>query len=285
VRRLPNRTRTSSSIPRRLLREGKLHLLPVYALMRTSDLAREGMDNSGSFRFADHVYRNEPSGRLGVGRLLDALLLRMRGARSMRSRYLHARREIVAAVRRRVPERPATPFRALSVPCGIARELVEAAATLRREDPVLLARCTFIGLDLDPEPLELSHRLAGGDPHFHFARGDALDPGAYPHHGELDVIVSTGLGEFLDDDALARFYAVCHDALRRDGVFVTSGMRPDRVADYLMRELAELRAHYRGADALRLHLDAAGFAAMETRPDEVGLQTLVVARKRAERAA
>ena len=50
---LHNRTRTSASIPRKLLREGKLHLLPVYALMRTSDLAREGIENSGSYRFAD----------------------------------------------------------------------------------------------------------------------------------------------------------------------------------------------------------------------------------------
>ena len=56
---LHNRTCTSASIPRKLLREGKLHLLPVYALMRTSDLAREGIENSGSYRFADHVYRNE----------------------------------------------------------------------------------------------------------------------------------------------------------------------------------------------------------------------------------
>ena len=56
---LHNRTRTSESIPRKLLREGKLHLLPIYALMRTSDLAREGIENSGSYRFADHVYRNE----------------------------------------------------------------------------------------------------------------------------------------------------------------------------------------------------------------------------------
>ena len=52
---LVSRTRVSTSIPGRLLRQGKLHLLPVYALMRTSDLAREGIANSGSDRFADHV--------------------------------------------------------------------------------------------------------------------------------------------------------------------------------------------------------------------------------------
>src|SRR6478736_1756286 len=96
---LPNRTRRSASIPRRLVAERKYHLLPVYALLTTSDLAREGIENSGSFRFADHVYRNEPSGRFGVGRALDSMLLRMRGARSMRNRLQHTQREIVTAAR------------------------------------------------------------------------------------------------------------------------------------------------------------------------------------------
>src|SRR6058998_2761866 len=95
---LPNRTRRSESIPRRLLAEGKYHLLPVYALLTTSDLAREGIRNSGSFRFADHVYRNEPSGRYGVGRVVDRVLLGLRGARSMRSRFLHSRRELMRAI-------------------------------------------------------------------------------------------------------------------------------------------------------------------------------------------
>src|SRR3954469_25977419 len=96
--RLPNRTRVSRSIPRRLLGEGKLHLIPVYALLRTSDLAREGIENSGSFRFADHIYRGKPSGRYGVGLLLDTILLRLRGARSMRSRFLHSQRELLSVL-------------------------------------------------------------------------------------------------------------------------------------------------------------------------------------------
>ena len=36
-----NVTRRSSSIPRRLVREGAVHLLPVYGLLRLSDLANE----------------------------------------------------------------------------------------------------------------------------------------------------------------------------------------------------------------------------------------------------
>ena len=281
--RLHNRTRTAESIPRKLLRQGKLHLLPVYALMRTSDLAREGIENSGSYRFADHVYRNEPSGRFGIGRALDAVLLRMRGARSMRSRFHHTQREILTVARahetRSATDRVAAtaPFRVLSIPCGIARDLVLAARALEKELPALYARSTFFGVDLDPAPLDLSRSLAGRDDHYVFTRGDALDAGSFP--SELDVIVSTGLGEFLSDDLLVQFYRNCYDHLRPGGTFVTSSMQPDRVADYLMRQLAELHTHYRRGDEIIRWLHEAGFYEVSTRQDDVGLQTLVVARR------
>ncbi len=280
---LHNRTRRSGSIPRRLLREGKLHLLPVYALMRTSDLAREGIENSGSYRFADHVYRNEPSGRFGIGRALDAVLLRMRGARSMRNRFHHTQREILAAARALEardasdPVGTTSPFRVLSVPCGIARDLVLVGRALEKELPGVHARSTFFGVDLDPAPLDLSRELAGSDERYFFMRGDALDANSYP--SELDVIVSTGLGEFLTDELLVQFYRNCHDRLRAGGTFVTSAMQPDRVADYLMRQLAELHTHYRRADEIARWLHTAGFHDVSTRQDDVGLQTLVVARR------
>lgn len=275
-----NRTRTSPSIPKRLLHEGKLHLLPLYALTRTSDLAREGMENSGSYRFADHVYRNHPSGRFVVGKLLDRLLLRLRGARSMRSRFHHARTEVVAAARR---HSAGVPFRVLSVPCGIARELIEAALVLLREESETYERCRFFGMDLDPRPLELSRELAAGLANFRFLHADALDPSAYPE--QLDVIVSTGLGDFLSDEELVRFAAICHGALREGGVFVTSGMQPDPIADYLMRELAELRARYREPGELLRLLRRGGFRDLSVRLDDTGLQSLLVARKNVARAS
>ena len=287
--RLHNRTRTSESIPRKLLRQGKLHLLPIYALMRTSDLAREGIENSGSYRFADHVYRNQPSGRFGIGRALDAVLLRMRGARSMRNRFHHTQREILTAARALEsrsavdPVAVTAPFRVLSIPSGIARDLVLAARTVERELPGVYARSTFFGVDLDPAPVKLSRDLAGRDDHYFFTRGDALDATSFP--SELDVIVSTGLGEFLSDDLLVQFYKNCHDRLRPGGTFVTSSMQPDRVADYLMRQLAELHTHYRRGEEIIRWLHMVGFYEVSARQDDVGLQTLVVARRVERRRA
>jgi SAM-dependent methyltransferase len=257
--------------------------------MRTSDLAREGIENSGSYRFADHVYRNQPSGRFGIGRALDAVLLRMRGARSMRNRFHHTQREILIAARALEsrsavdPVAVTAPFRVLSIPSGIARDLVLAARAVERELPGVYARSTFFGVDLDPAPVKLSRDLAGRDDHYFFTRGDALDATSFP--SELDVIVSTGLGEFLSDDLLVQFYKNCHDRLRPGGTFVTSSMQPDRVADYLMRQLAELHTHYRRGEETIRWLHTVGFYEVSARQDDVGLQTLVVARRVERRRA
>lgn len=272
--RLPNYTRESASIPARLWREGKPHLIPLYGLMLTSDLAREGILRSGSYRFADHVYRGRASGRFGVGWLLDAVLLRLPAARSFRNRYLHTRDALVAEARRRIGE-GAREVRLVSAPCGIARELVEARALLASA-PEPAARVEFIGIDTDPEPLALSRELAGSAPEFTFTRGDAFDLASYPV--PCDAIVSTGLADFLDDEEAVRFYDTCRRALRPGGLLATSAQQPQPLADFLMRELAELRTTYRSADELSALLRRAGFVEIVMRPDSVGFQTLATAR-------
>ena len=270
---LPNRTRRSESIPKRLVAEGKYHLLPVYALLTTSDLAREGIRNSGSFRFADHIYRNEPSGRYGFGRVLDRVLLGLRGARSMRSRFLHSRREILRAI----SDTTSSEMLVVSVPCGIARDMFDVAETLRRTKNPYYERVKFVGLDLDPEALAISSRLTVEHPSFDFHCVDALQPGAIP--SGADVIVSLGFGEFLANNTLYDFYRRCLLALKPGGWFITSAMSRDRISDYLARELAELHTHYRSTDELRVLLSSAGFTSIRTTNDGVGLQTLAVAEK------
>ena len=280
--RLPNRTRISRSIPRRLWREGKLHLIPVYALLRTSDLAREGIENSGSFRFADHIYRGKPSGRYGVGTVLDSVLLKLRGARSMRSRFFHSQREVHAALRDSSAKRAGEKFTVVSVPCGISRDLFEVAEILREQRFADYQRVRFVGIDLDQKPVELSRELTREHPNFSFIRGDALDPATLPDG--VDAIISLGFGEFLTDEVLLNFYRSCYAALREGGRFITSAMNRDRIGDYLARELAELHTNYRTSEELATLLQSAGFEYVKVERDDVGLQTLAVATKAGDRA-
>jgi SAM-dependent methyltransferase len=261
------------------MRDGKWPLLPLYALLRTSDLAREGIDNSGSWRFADHIYRGRPSGRYVVGAALDALLLSLPSSRSFRLRYLFVRREI----ERRVPGLAAErdrPVIVLSVPCGIPRDLAEAAASLCLRGQLAPGAVRFFGIDLDPEALAAGRALAerlGVATDFGLLEGDAFDRSLFPE--PLDIVTSTGFGEFLDDEALRRFLIQSYEALAPGGVMLITAAERHRLSDYLLRELGEIRARYRSRDDFGTLLRSAGFDTVRTATDRRRLQTFAVAGK------
>src|SRR5262245_17428381 len=87
-----NQTRRTADLVAKFKDEGRWHLVALYHLLQWSDLAREGIAHSGSYRFADHLYRGEPSGRGWAGRTLDRLLLNLPAARGMRTRCAEATR-------------------------------------------------------------------------------------------------------------------------------------------------------------------------------------------------
>jgi SAM-dependent methyltransferase len=268
-----NRTRRSKSLPLALLRRGRLLEIGLYYLLRRSDLAREGLENSGSYRFADHIYRGVPSGSGSLGRWLDSQLLALPAARSFRNRFLAARDELAGFLCRHSGE----VLDVLSVPCGIPRELVEGAA-LACERGADLERARFHGLDLDPGVLEQANLCAqaGGLNRFLVHLGDALSPASYP--GPVDFVTSTGLAEFLDDQQLTELYAAVFSALRPGGTFVSSSMQRRGFSDYLLK-IAELRVHYRDAEQIERLAQSVGFRQVTTRHDSLGIQTILVAQK------
>lgn len=272
-----NVTRRSRSIPRRLLREGAFHLLPLYYLLRLSDLGREGIDHSASFRFADHIYRDAPSGRTALGRWIDARLLVMPSARAFRRRYEHAQRVVRRALEAQAAGAP--PLRVLTVPCGIPRDIVDLAHRLRAEDPALLSRLEYHGLDIDHRALAEASRLttACGLPLVRYHLGDALSGSGFPRV-RFDVVISTGLGEFLNDEELARFYGRIYDAMEPGATFYTSATGRDHRTDMLLR-MVEIVTHYRTPGGLRAILDRLPWRHLDLALDTTGLQTFVTAIK------
>jgi hypothetical protein len=264
-----NRTRRTASIPRRLVREGRLHLLPVYYLGLTTELGKEAIENSGSYDFADHIYANRPAGRFLIGYLLDALFLNLKSARALRSRYVYARREIQRLIAERVD-----PVEVLAVPCGLAREMFDVAAWLAAERRNRSVR--LLGMDLDQD---LVDRLAATNLQLglgiEFVCGDALSADAYPLR-TFDGIVSLGFTEFIDDALAAAFYRLVYGRLKPGGRFVTSGMRPHRLSDYLLRHVADLQTTYRTTETLRGLARQAGFEQISTYEDRTGLQTMLI---------
>ena len=274
--RFYNRTRQSESLSWALLRKGRVLALPLYAALRRSDLAREGFEHSGSHRFADHIYRGQPSGQGWFGTWLDGRLLALPAVHSFRSRFYAARDELAAFLQARA----GTPghLHVLSAPCGIPRELVDGRRAFAASGRPSVASMTFHGLDLDPTVLEEAVRFAraGGAEPFVAHHGDVFAPDSYPP--AVDFITCTGLAEFLDDDRLAALYRIFFDRLTPGGILVTSGMRRRPLADYLLR-LAEISIHYRTAQDLERLARRLPFRHVRTRVDEFGIQSILVAER------
>lgn len=273
-----NRTRRARSLVRKLLREGRLHWLPVYYLAILSDMAREGMLNSGSYRFADHIYRMEPSGRGALGRWIDARFLDLPATRAFHLRYKQAQ----TAVRAALESFPAAtqPLRWLAIPCGLPRDHTELAATLAQENPALLARMEYYGMDIDPELLKLAGEFTAGSgiPRRVFVQGNALLADNYPAVGGFHAIVSTGLGEFLKTPELEVFYRNVHAALAPGGTFYTSATRYEKRSEAFLQAF-ELITQYRTTEDLEKILGQLPWTRLKLTQDSSGLQTFVVAVK------
>lgn len=279
VVRPANFTRRSASLPRKFLREGQPWWLPIYWVLRLSDLAREGMDRSGSYRFADHLYAGVPSGRGVIGRWLDAVLLKLPATRSMRSRYVEAQTAMLATFEAHLTSGTGEPFRVLTVPCGIPRDVRDFVRTVEARHPGAAARIHYTGMDIDAEVIAAAREFLVGSPlgQAEFRTGNALErpdfPAVQPH-----FISSTGLGEFLPDAQLASFYENVFAQLAPGGTFYTSAAARGRGSDLFLRAF-ELEANYRTEAQLRLLLARLPWAALEFTRDAVGLQTFVRARK------
>jgi hypothetical protein len=272
-----NRTRRSSSIPRRLLRERAFHLLPVYYLGRMSKLGREAIDNSGSYALADHVYAGRPEGSFLIGKALDALFLRMPSARSFRARYEFARAELLRSVAERLRDRRSVT--ALAIPCGLARELFDVSSELESLPPVERALISLEGVDLDADLVShLVTRARELDAPLRFRCADALSWEAYAS-APYDVVVSLGFTEFLDDERARAFYHLVRESLAPGGVFLTTGLGRHPISDYLLRRVAELNATYRGPDELSALAAAAGLRPVRLAQDRRRLLTTLVAER------
>jgi SAM-dependent methyltransferase len=244
-------------------------------LLHLSFLGREGIKNSGSYHFADHIYQSVPKGYWGIGKLVDRIVLALPSCRSFRNRYLHSKNEIVNHVLSSKEER----VHILSVPSGLPRDLLEAADFLRENHPDSYKKVVFYCLDADPNVLreakELVQRLHLQK--FVFLQGDALNGQVYPPN--IDLITSSGFTEFIDDETTGQFYAVCHQQLKKGGRFVTSSTVRHKLSEYLMRNIAELLTNYREEDQLEKVFQTTPFRDVKLVRDPFGYQVLVKAEK------
>jgi hypothetical protein len=183
------------------------------------------------------------------------------------------------APRFRVAAGRSGPFRILTVPCGLPRDVRDFATRIAAEAPEHLAKIEYHGIDLDPMVVDAATTFLAGSPirKPRIVQGNALDPACYgdrPYH----CVASTGLGEFLEDDDLGVLYGNVFTALAPGGVFFTSATAFDGKSDALLRTF-ELRSQYRTRKALERLLAPHAWTSVRFETHPTGLQTFVRAIK------
>ena len=271
-----NFTRTSPSLVAKYLKTGRWHLIPLYWLLRRSDLAREGIERSGSYHFADHLYANVPSGRGIFGRWLDRRLLQLPSARGMRARYTEAVKVMHRVFAEHQEKHPGRKFRLLTVPCGIPRDVMDFVSSLSPEQRAMVV---YTGCDIDAGAIAAAREFLAPlrELNTGFTCGDALDT-ATLREGHFDFIASTGLGEFLNDEQIATFYCNVESWLAPGGAFYTSATAWERRFVWLLKTF-ELEAHYRDQTQLRSLLESTPWQSIKVWHDTTQLQTFGLAHR------
>lgn len=273
-----NKTRKSKSIPKRLLKEGRVHLIPVYYLLLTSNLAKEGIINGGSYKFADHIYEGKAKGKYLFGTLLDWIFLRLKSSKSFRFRYISCKKEIMNLIESNRYNKKN--LHILSVPSGYAREIFEIADELKSNNHKKYAYVNWHLLDLDKKLIsEIKEKFNKNDHNLRYWSWDALNYKIFTKMGKFDLIMSTGFVDFLSDEQAVKFYRLIYKTLKSKGKFVTSGMKRHRLSDYLLRNIAELHTFYRTEEQLKNLASNAGFKSMRTYQEPNKILTMLVAEK------
>lgn len=237
--------------------------------MRLSDLGREGIDNSGSHQFADHIYKSNPSGRFVAGKIIDGLILKLPSSRSFKNRYIYSRDRIVEGVlndKRKI---------VVSVPSGIPRDLIEAAKIIESKDRNIFKNVKFYCIDLNPEVLKLGKKMAL-DHNVHnieFICGNISDLNIYPK--TPDIISCLGFTEFISDESMLKFLLDSYGILNDKGIVITTSTIEHKLSAYLMNNLAELYAEYRNEDTMNKLLSKTDYKIRQMKRDQVGYQLLM----------
>jgi alpha-beta hydrolase superfamily lysophospholipase len=235
----------------------------------------------------DYVYRNQPTGRFGIGRLVDRNYLDAIGWRGIRQRKLHVEELIGEAIRRL--HQSAAPVRIVDIAAGHGRYVLEALASQKEHiegaavQDILLRDYS----DINVEQGRALIRSKGLDQVARFEKGDAFDAVSLAALAPAPTLaIVSGLYElFGDNDMVAGSLGGLGQAVGAGGYLVYTGQPWHPQLEFIARALSS----HRGGSAwvMRRRSQAemdelvrdAGFEKVAQRIDPWGIFTVSLARR------
>jgi alpha-beta hydrolase superfamily lysophospholipase len=232
----------------------------------------------------DYIYRNQATGRGGIGRLIDRNYLDAIGWRGIRQRKAFLEELLGRAMR--LLQAAGQPARLLDIAAGHGRYVLEAVANAAYRPQAVLLR------DFSESNVHAGRALIrahGLSDIAHFERADAFDPEAFDTlHPQPNIGVVSGLYElFPENDAVRHSLAGLARAIAAGGylIYTNQPWHPQ------LEQIARTLTSHRGGRAwvMRRRSQAemdqlvaeAGFTKLEQRIDEWGIFTVCLAQRRA----
>ncbi|MDP3919194.1 MAG: class I SAM-dependent methyltransferase family protein [Candidatus Omnitrophota bacterium] len=257
----------------------------VRNILLMSKLGRQSVlgQASSGFNF-DHMYDNKPQGYYGIGRLIDAILLRLPAVEATRLR----KRRLVAMLNKECATLNANGrmARIVDVACGAGRYLVETCEAVNQ-------RAQIVGVDCDRLSLKIGKEIAARaniEPAtLRFVRGNVfklrhLERLSQSIAWAPNIVLASGLIVYLADEKVRKTFLSIRHTLGQGGLFVFSSQQsnPSRK---LMEKVCTTQdgawtLFYRQPDVLVTWLKDVGFDSVEFETDEWGMYNIFSARIR-----
>lgn len=230
----------------------------------------------------DYVYRNQPAGRLGLGRWMDARYLDSMGWHGIRVRKQHVEELLQIAMQDLA--RAGTPLRLLDIAAGHGRYVLDAvAASAVPVDSILLRDYSEINVR-DGRQLIAERGLQDKA---RFVQADAFDRASLAAVSpRATLAIVSGLYELFPDNAPVRTsLAGVADALELDGYLVYTGQPWHPQLEFIARALTSHRQGQAWVMRRRTQAEldqlvaAAGFRKLTERIDPWGIFTVSLARR------
>ena len=238
----------------------------------------------------DYVYRNQATGRFGIGRVMDRNYLDAIGWRGIRQRKLHVEELIGEAIHRL--QATGAPVRIVDIAAGHGRYVLEALTSQRGSidgdavEGILLRDYSDINVEQGRNLI----RRKGLDPIARFEKGDAFDADSLAAlDPEPTLAIVSGLYElFGDNEMVGRSLRGLAQAVRPGGYLVYTGQPWHPQLEFIARALTSHRAG--SAWVMRRRSQAemdelvrdAGFEKLTQRIDPWGIFTVSLARRKGE---
>lgn len=174
---------------------------------------------AGDFQMMEMIYKNEPAGDGKLGILVDGWCLNTKAASAVRCRR-DLMSDLLAQWSRNRGDAGKL-FRILNLACGSSRELFDFLGNAKDTH-----RMEITCVDADPEALEYSNRHVDVIRHnasIRFMRENVVKwaLGRTEHHfGQLDIIYSAGLMDYLDRRMFQKLAERCYSHLKPGGVLI-----------------------------------------------------------------